>query len=216
MRGDLLLKYWEKQLDRYWYCSCVQLVHGGQPVPRQCSPFEMNRMRLLWLIISLLLPGCAGLNTEEPVQVEDLSEKQSEDEAEKNLAAIRALLSKPRERAPLASDSSGTRGLDPESPSWPVDWLSSYFSPKPSPGQESDPASVYMAPTTSLLSRRRAAPPDFTVKIPRATEPSARSSDAEPWPRVPAYTVPPSPGSAYPGTTRCVPDLLGGQRCHAD
>jgi len=45
---------------------------------------------------------------------------------------------------------------------------------------------------------------------------SFRGFEAEPWPSVPPYTLSVPAGSVYPGTVRCVPDMLGGQRCHAD
>lgn len=178
---------------------------------------EPHPMWFLGLVMSLLMPGCAGID-EKPgaVKVNGLSGIRSEDEAEKNLTAIRALLSGQPQQAPSASASSGNRSLEPDAASWPPDWLSSYFSPERSSGRERVVPSVYMPLSASSQFKRRAAPPDFAVKIPKVTEPPSRGSEAEPWPRVPAYTVPAPPGSAYPGKSRCVPDLLGGQRCHAD
>lgn len=178
---------------------------------------QMNQMRILGLIMPLVLFGCAGFDREELVEVSELSTMQSDDDAQKNLAAIRAMLAEQRQRAPLPPDSIHEPKPEPGSPSWPPDWLASYFLPKGSSGQESDRTSLlYMAPPPSSLSKRRAAPQDFTIKIPWVPEPPSRGSEAEPRPPVPAYTSPAPIGSAYPGSTRCVPDLLGGQRCYAD
>lgn len=170
----------------------------------------------LCLILCPLLYGCAAFNTEEYEQVSGLSAMQSEDEGEKNLAAIRALLSEERQRALFPLGSGNNRTPDSEVFSWPPDWLASYFTPTRSPAQRSDFGSVSVAPSSSSPSRHRTAPGDVTVKIPWVTAPPSRGIEAEPWPRVPAYTSPAPIGSAYPGSVRCVPDMLGGQRCQAD
>jgi hypothetical protein len=87
-------------------------------------------MWFLGLIISLLLCGCAAFDTEESEQVSGSAAIQSEDEGEKNLAAIRALLSEKRQRALFAPESGDKRNPESESHPWPPDWLASYFSPK--------------------------------------------------------------------------------------
>jgi hypothetical protein len=177
---------------------------------------EMNRVRFLGVAISLLLYGCVAFDTDESVHVSELSALNSDDEGEKNLAAIRALLSEERQRATLASDSSHRRNSESAARPWPPDWLASYFSPNRSSGQKSDLTSVYVPPSSSSLSKRREAPLNPMVRIPRVTDPSSRLLEADPWPHVPAYMSPAPIGSAYPGSIRCVPDLLGGQRCQAD
>ena len=177
----------------------------------------MNRKWLLGLIVSLLAHGCAGFfDAQESVQVIELPALQSDEERRQNLAAIRALLSEQRQRAPRAPDLNATRSSEPAAPSWPPDWLSSYFLPARSSGEEADLTSVSVSPPSSSPSKPRAPLPDVTVKIPRMAEPPSRVSEAEPWPRVPAYTSPAPMGPGNPGSVRCAPDLLGGQRCHAE
>jgi hypothetical protein len=176
----------------------------------------MNRVWFLGLTICLLLYGCAALDTDESLHMNESSALKPDDEGEKNLAAVRALLSAERQRAMFPSDSSDRRNPEPAARPWPPDWLASYFSPNRSFGQESDLTSVYVPPSASSPSTRREAPLNPMVRIPRVIDPSSRLLEADPWPRVPAYTSPAPIGSAYPGSIRCVPDLLGGQRCQAD
>lgn len=173
-------------------------------------------MRLLGLIISLLFYGCSLCSMEESAQVSAVSDIQSDDDGQKNLAAIRAMLLDQRNRTPPATDSSDKRNAESEASSWPPDWLSSYFSPKRLSREESDLPSGYVPSSSSSLPNRQAAPPGPTIKIPRTTTAPPRSFEAEPSPPVPPYTVPAPIGAAYPGSARCVPDLLGGQRCHAN
>lgn len=184
--------------------------------PRHWSQFAMNRLWFLGLIISLHLNGCAAFDTGKPGQASESSARQSEDEGEKNLAAIRALLSEERQRALSPPESEDKRRPQPEAGLWPPDWLASYFMPKRSSVEQSDFTSVYLPPSSASPSKHRTAPSAVTVKIPWVTAPSSRGYEAEPWPPVPTYTVPAPIGSAYPGSIRCVPDMLGGQRCQAD
>ena len=178
-------------------------------------------MRGLW---PLLLLGCAGLDMEEPAQVSGSSGTLSDDEGEKNLAAIRALVSAERQRASPASELIDQPKRDPDLYWVPPDWLSSYFSSRRSSGQESDLSPEYVAPSSSSsfssssssLSRRRKPPGDITVKVPRVPKPSSRDPEAESWSHVPPYIFSAPAGPVYPGTMRCVPDTLGGQRCHAE
>ena len=167
-------------------------------------------------IIGLLLYGCVGFDVEESPQVSGPSATRSDDEGEKNLAAIRALLSVEHKGRSFAPDLDFKRDSTPEARPWPPDWLASYFSPQPSSWQKSDLAPAYLPPSSSSLSKRRAVPPDYTVKIPWVTAPPSRGVDAEPWPRVRPYTSPAPIGSGYPGSARCVTDMLGGQRCQAN
>lgn len=173
-------------------------------------------IRFLGVIMSLLLYGCAMLDREGSAQASGGIAPQSDDEAEQNLAAIRALFPQ-RGNSPLpAFDSSDKRSSESDVYSWPPDWLAAYLSPPRSSEQESDLSSVYVPSSSSSISRPRPVPPDVTVKIPRATTPYPRSSEAASTRPVPPYTVPAPIGSAFPGSSRCVPDLLGGQRCHAN
>jgi|SRR5713101_3164748 len=174
-------------------------------------------MWLLGLIISLLVSGCSLLSMEEPALVNTVSDVQSDDEGQKNLAAVRAMLAEERQRSSLTAGSSDKRSSEPAPLSWPPDWLSSYFLPKRLSREELDLVTVQAPPApSSSRSMRRAIHPNTIVKAPRGTDPPARGYEAEPSPPVPAYTVPAPIGSTYPGSARCVPDLLGGQRCQAN
>jgi len=151
------------------------------------------------------------------VGLSELSAMQSDDEGEKNLAAIRAMIAKERLRTSFTtSDSSDIQNSKGESSSWPPDWLSQYFSRNLLPIEESSLSSEHVAPSSSALSTRRTASGTIMAQIPWVPKSSSRGFEAEPWPPVPPYTLSAPAGSVYPGTIRCVPDMLGGQRCHAD
>jgi hypothetical protein len=173
-------------------------------------------MWLLGLIISLLLSGCSLLSMEEPALVSTESDAQSYDQGQKNLAAVRAMLAEERQRSSLTAGSSDKRSPEPATLSWPPDWLSLYFWPKRLSREELDLVTLQAPTPSSSRSMRRAVPPEPIVKAPRRPDLPARGYEAEPSPPVPAYTVPAPIGSTYPGSARCVPDLLGGQRCQAN
>ena len=178
-----------------------------------------NRMWFAGLIMSLSLLGCAGFGLEEPADLSGLSEAQSnDDEGEKNLAAIRAMMAKERQRTSSTPESSDKPKVELESSSWPPDWLSQYFSPSRSSGEESALRSEYVAPPSPSHSTRRTASGNVTAKSPWVPKSSSRGSEAEPWPHVPPYILSPPAASTYPGTIRCVPDMVGvgGQWCHAN
>jgi len=69
--------------------------------------------------------------------------------------------------------------------------------------------------TVGNLSIRRTASGTITAPSPWVPNSSSRGFEAEPWPPVPTERLSAPAGSVYPGTIRCVPDLLGGQQCHA-
>jgi len=173
-------------------------------------------MWFVWMIISLSLFGCAGFDLGEPEDLSELSTSQSDDEGEKNLAAIRAMMAKERLRTSFTSESSDAPKSERESYSWPPDWLAQYFSPSLSPVEEPALISEHVAPSSSALSTRRTASGTITAPSPLVPKSYSRGFEAEPWPSVPPYTLSVPAGSVYPGTVRCVPDMLGGQRCHAD
>lgn len=177
---------------------------------------QSKATQFLGVIMSVLLYSCVGFDADEAGQGSRMSALQSDDEAEQNLATIRALFPEQRKRSSSVPDSSDKRSSESDASAWPPDWLSQYFSSERSSGQESDLLSAYGPSASSSPSNPRAVRPDVTVKIPRAITPSPHSSQIEPTPRVPAYTVPAPIGSAFPGSSRCTPDLLGGQRCHAN
>jgi len=174
-------------------------------------------MWFVWMIMSLSLVGCADFDSGEPVGLSEFSAMQSDNEGEKNLAAIRAMIAKERLRTSFTtSDSSDIQNSEGESSSWPPDWLSQYFSRNLLPIEESSLSSEHVAPSSSALSTRRTASGTIMAPIPWVPKSSSRGFEAEPWPPVPPYTLSAPAGSVYPGTIRCVPDMLGGQRCHAD
>jgi len=174
-------------------------------------------MQALGVIISLVLfQGCVSFDTDEAGQVSKSSAMQADDDAERNLATVRALFPAQQKPAPSVPETSDKRSGESAAPSWPPDWLSAYSSPEHSSGPEPDLPSVYVPSASSSLSNPRAVLPDVTVKIPRSIIPTPRSLQTQPTPPVPAYTVPAPIGSAFPGSSRCTPDLLGGQRCHVN
>jgi hypothetical protein len=166
--------------------------------------------------MGLLLYGCVGMDKEGSARTSGVAALQSDDDAEQNLAAIRALFPQRGKPTQPAPDTSDERNSESDAVPWPPDWLSAYLSPPQSSVQESDLPSVNVPSSSSFLSKPRAVSPDARVKIPRAITPYPRSSETASPPPGPAYTVPAPIGSAYPGSSRCVPDLLGGQRCHAN
>ncbi len=170
------------------------------------------------LIVSLSLLGCAGFGLEEPADLSALSERQSDDEGEKNLSAIRAMMVKERQRTSPTPESSDTPKVERESSSWPPDWLAQYFSPSRSFDEESAFRSQYVAPPSPARSTRRTVSGNVTAKSPWVPKPSSRGGEGEPWPHVPPYIRSAPAGTAYPGTSRCVPDMVGagGQWCHAN
>lgn len=74
-------------------------------------------IRFLGVIISLLLYGCAVMDTEESVQASGVAALQSsDDEGERNLAAIRALFPERRKPTPRDPDSSDKRSSESDAP----------------------------------------------------------------------------------------------------
>jgi hypothetical protein len=168
-------------------------------------------------IMSVLLLGCAGFDLEEPADLSGLSETQSDDEGEKNLAAIRAMMTKEHQRTSRTPESSDGPKVEGESIPWPPDWLSQYFSSRPLSDEESALRSESSAALAPSRSTRRTASGNITAKSPWIPKSSSRGTEADPWPHVPPYILSAPAGSAYPGAMRCVPDTIGigGQRCQA-
>lgn len=173
------------------------------------------------LIMSMLLLGCAGFDLEEPVDLSELSETQSDDEGEKNLAAIRTMIAKEHQRTsrhPESPESGDRPKVEGESIPWPPDWLSQYFSSRPLSDEESALRSESSVRTTPSRSTRRPVSGNITAKTPWVPKSSFRGTEADPWPHVPPYILSAPAGSTYPGTMRCAPDTIGigGQRCQAN
>ena len=170
------------------------------------------------LIMSMLLLGCAGFALEEPVDLSGLSETQSDDEGEKNLAAIRAMIAKEHQRTSRHPESGDKPKVEGELIPWPPDWLSQYFSSRPLSDEESALRSESSVRTAPSRSTRRPVSGNITAKSPWVPKSSSRGTEADPWPHVPPYILSPTAGSTSPGTMRCVPDTIGigGQRCQAN
>jgi hypothetical protein len=92
--------------------------------------------------MGLPLYGCAVMDGEEPAQASGVAALQSDDEAEQNLAAIRALFPQRVKPTPPAPDTSDKRSSESDALPWPPDWLSAYLSPPQSSVQESDLPSI--------------------------------------------------------------------------
>ena len=135
-----------------------------------------------------LCSGCSLIRVGDPVKHMDLS---SEDDAEENLKAVRAML----------ADEAARSGSRAEQPSVP-----------------SVPSEVMSAPTEPLQGTRPLASPssstgmrDASARLPWTPSPPERPT--VPDRPVPAYATPPPVGPDYSGSIRCAPDGMGGQRC---
>ena len=132
--------------------------------------------------------GCGLIMVGDPVQEMDLT---SQDDAEENLKAIRAML------ADQESQRSEERLSDTSTQPTPPDGASLI---EPSSGQRPAPSPSSSAGPTEAPAKLQSSPP-----VPaRPTTPD--------YP-VPAYTIPAPVGPDYSGTIRCTPDGMGGQRC---
>jgi hypothetical protein len=132
--------------------------------------------------------------------------------SETNLPAIKALLAQERQQfSPVRTPMSTGRSHSPLSLSAGDDMAASSESalsrhkdlPRLLPN-------LFVTPSLNSTASQAAG----LIQIPR---PTTRSSvDYAPQDRfsVAPYTFYAPTGSAYPGTIRCVPDYLGGQRCH--
>jgi hypothetical protein len=159
--------------------------------------------RLPVFLVILYLPGCAGLETEWwQVQPGPRFDDQAREEGAKNLVAIAKLRSATSEARPVVepNDLNG---------------------PPPAPqaaNREAILDLLFLAHPPSLPRSHTAPSPAASLPRMQPTRPS-KGLDYDPHalsqPRVPPYTLFAPLGSAYPGSIRCVPDYLGGQRCHA-
>ena len=133
--------------------------------------------------------GCGLIMVGDPVQEMDLT---SQDDAEENLKAIRAML------ADQESQRSEERLSDTSRQPTPPDAAPSLI--EPSYGQRPAPSPSSSAGRTEAPAKLQSSPP---VPFRPAT----------PDYPVPAYTIPAPVGPDYSGTIRCTPDGMGGQRC---
>jgi hypothetical protein len=155
-------------------------------------------IRLAAPVLTLWL-CCAGcgviMMVGEPVKERDFT---SQDNAEENLKAIRAMLADQRSRhAPTAVK--------------PSDGSSVPVPPSTESKSEVEPHSTLNPVTPSSASSSVNA--DAPAKLPWTPPSVSRSSPPDR--SVPAYTIPAPVGPDYSGPIRCVPDGMGGQRCMA-
>jgi len=147
------------------------------------------------LTLCLWSSGCGLMMIGQPVEPIDFT---SQDNAEENLKAIRAMLADQRSRhAPSAVQ--------------PSDASSVPVPPSTESKSEVEPHSTLNSLTPSSASS--AVNADALAKLPW-TPPSV-SRPSPPDRSVPAYTIPAPVGPDYSGSIRCVPDGMGGQRCMA-
>jgi hypothetical protein len=147
------------------------------------------------LTLCLWSSGCGLIMVGQPVEPKDFT---SQDNAEENLKAIRAMLADQRSR----HASSAVKPSDASSVPVP---------PSTESKSEVEPHSTLNPVTPSSASSSVNA--DAPAKLPW-TPPSV-SRPSPPDRPVPAYTIPAPVGPDYSGSIRCVPDGMGGQRCVA-
>ena len=152
------------------------------------KPLGLLRLTVAAYVALCLCFGCSLIMVGDPVKELDLS---SEDNAEENLKAVRAMLANQAARS-----APGEQLSDPSiRPSEVVP-----------PPNESTPG-TRLLPSPSSSARM----PDASAKLPWT--PSAPERPAAPDRPVPAYTTPAPVGPDYSGSIRCTPDGMGGQRC---
>ena len=159
---------------------------------------------------SLAYAGCLAL-TIACTSTPPLDEDRSMTEGQKNLAAIRAILSN--------HPSSRPERLRQERPpigtaaAWPPDWLAAHapsaYANQDLPGQ----GVPYVGRPSARTTPGRSSARDFRVTIPWKPPIPAPLLADEPFRPVPPYYHPSPAVSTYPGVPRCAPDFSGGQRC---
>ena len=140
------------------------------------------------LFVLCLSSGCSLIMVGDPVKELDLS---SEDNAEENLKAVRAMIA-----------NQAARSAPGEQPSWLSVRPSEAM---PAPNEPTLGTRPVPSPSSS------AGMPDASAKLPWRPSPPERP--AVPDRPVPAYTTPAPVGPDYSGSIRCTPDGMGGQRC---
>jgi hypothetical protein len=156
-----------------------------------CKATATMRGTVVALLTLSLSSACGIIMIGGPVEKHDVA---SENDAEENLKAIRAMLA-----------DQAARG-DQEKPADLSTQPSSSTSMAPSPVEPSPSARPSATPSSSA-----AAPSEVPAKLPWS--PSAPDRPGPPDRSVPAYTTPAPTGPDYSGSVRCTPDGMGGQRC---
>jgi hypothetical protein len=148
------------------------------------------RVVILALVMLYLSSGCGLIMIGDPVEKQD---RTTEDNAEENLKAIRAILEDQATRSQRGSEHAPAPSSLPSATD-PSTSMTEPPGPQPVPSMSS--SSVHA---------------EVPAKLPwSATAPERPVVPDRP---VPAYTVPAPVGPDYAGSIRCVPDGMGGQRC---
>ena len=143
------------------------------------------------VILCLLLSGCGLIMIGQTVEPLDIT---SQDDGQENLKAIRAMLAEQAGRpVPSVVKPSGTSQMS--------------FPPHESKSVTEPYSGVDVVTPSSSSSTGNA---DAPAKLPWTPPPISRPSPPDR--SVPAYLI---PAPIAPGSVRCVPDGLGGQRCLA-
>jgi len=147
------------------------------------------RAAVTLLLALYLCSACGLIMVGEPVKKRDLS---SEDDAEENLKAIRAMVADHASQRP-EEKMSGT-SMQPAPPDATPSLIEPASGRRPAP------------PPSSSAGRT-----EVPAKLP--SSPPVPDRPATPDSPVPAYTIPAPVGPDYSGSIRCAPDGMGGQRC---
>lgn len=142
--------------------------------------------------LCLLLSGCGFMMIGPPAEKMDLT---SQNDAEENLKAIRAMLADQKRGSAPSSDKLF------DEPATPL------------PSNESKPLSEPHSAVNSMTPSSQSVTHTLNAPAKLPWIPSAISRSAPPDRSVPAYTIPGPGGPAFMGMIRCVPDGMGGQRC---
>lgn len=169
---------------------------------------------VLVFLVAALMIGCSEFARESTRHEPALQANGAEETSKGNLPAIKALLDREREQFHAVSTPIHKTDGRPSLQSSPADDVAS---------SSASPTSTSENLTSDRL-RMLLVTPHLTTKafqqapqVLRLVPPTRSSADTSPQdrPAVPPYTFFAPVGSAYPGTIRCVPDYLGGQRCRS-
>jgi hypothetical protein len=128
-----------------------------------------------------------------------------------NLSAIKALLARDREQFGRSSNTSAGKAVEPfhQAPLMslhPANGSELAFSKETT---SAFPNGLFLLPSQTAQHHLQVSQ---VQRIP--TQRSSSDHRIHQSPPVPPYTMYAPLGSVYPGAIRCVPDYLGGQRCH--
>jgi hypothetical protein len=165
----------------------------------------MKRAGLSRWVLSLALAGCT-VGGIPPVDDPSLTEGQ------KNLAAIRAILTQPPYTSSGAPAENTQHGSAPHAAWWPPEWIAGFVSPGPVEQPTTAASSVSTPASSTARTVDHSSSGDLHIKVPRPSS-DASLRPAEPYRPVPPYTTISPNGPPTPGGSRCVPDYSGGQRC---